>query len=208
MTQPETPLETSIQTATRKRLSRSDRRAQMLEVAQTLIEEDGADALTLASVAERAGVSKPMAYDHFETRSGLLLALLAEADSHYEGVARARMASAPETVEAISEILAEAYVACAMQAGPAALALIAAIEANGDARDLGRVSRDKHVDQFAEAFASVLKSAGPETNLIFVGLIAAGNALCTELTNGRIAEKAAVQTLAHLLSTSIAPFAR
>lgn len=189
----------------RKRMSRSDRRVQMLDVAQTLIEEGGADALTLAAVAERAGVSKPMAYDHFETRTGLLLALLEDADRHYEGIARARIAAAPETVDAIAEIVAEAYVACALEAGPAAAALTAAIEANGDARDIGRASRDLHARQFAEAFAPVLPNIGPEAHLIFVGLVAAANALCAELTSARIAERAATQTLTHLMKTSIAP---
>jgi len=199
--------ETQIETEPRKRLSRPDRRAQMLAVAQTLIEEEGADALTLALVAERAGVSKPMAYDHFQTRTGLLLALLKDADRHYEGIARARIAAAPETVDAIAEIVADAYIACALEAGPAAAALTAAIDANGDARDVGRASRELHATQFAEAFAPVLPNKGPAAHLIFVGLVAAANALCAELTGGRIEERAAAQTLTHLLKTSIAPLA-
>ncbi len=196
------------ETAPRTRLSRADRRQQMLDVARGLIEEQGADALTLALVAEKAGVSKPVAYDHFETRTGLLLALLQDADRHYEGVARARIAAAPETVDAIAEIIAEAYIACSLEAGPAAAALTAAIEANGDACDAGRASRDLHARQFAEAFAPVLKPDDPRTHLIFVGLVAAANTLCAELTAGRISEAAATETLTHLLTNSIAPLTR
>lgn len=191
----------------RTRLSRADRRQQLLEVARALIAEEGADAVTLALVAEKAGVSKPMAYDHFETRTGLLLALLEDADRHYEGVARARIASAPETVEAIAAIVAEAYIACALEAGPAAAALTAAIEANGDARDVGRASRDLHARQFAEAFAPVLPVPDARSHLIFIGLVAAANTLCAELTAGRISEQAATETLTHLLNTSVAPLA-
>ncbi len=194
-----------LETTPRTRLSRADRRQQLLDVARTLIEEDGADAVTLALVAEKAGVSKPMAYDHFETRTGLLLALLEDADRHYEGVARARIAAAPETVEAIAEIVADAYIACALEAGPAAAALTAAIEANGDARDVGRASRDLHARQFAEAFAPVLPEVDARAHLIFIGLVAAANTLCAELTAGRITEQAATETLTHLLTTSIAP---
>jgi len=146
-----------------------------------------------------------MAYDHFETRTGLLLALLDDADRHYEGIARARIAAAPETVEAISEIVAEAYIACALEAGPAAAALTAAIEANGAARDVGRASRDLHAKQFAEAFAPVLPEGDARTHLIFIGLVAAANTLCAELTAGRITEQAATETLTHLLTTSVAP---
>ncbi|WOF75886.1 helix-turn-helix domain containing protein [Parvibaculaceae bacterium PLY_AMNH_Bact1] len=194
-----------LETIPRPRLSRAERRQQLLDVARTLIAEQGADAVTLALVAEQAGVSKPMAYDHFETRTGLLLALLEDADRHYEGVARARIASAPETVEAIAAIIAEAYIACALEAGPAAAALTAAIEANGDARDVGRASRDLHAKQFAEAFAPVLSEGDARANLIFIGLVAAANTLCAELTAGRITEQAATETLTHLLTTSITP---
>ncbi|MCE8000722.1 MAG: TetR/AcrR family transcriptional regulator [Rhodobiaceae bacterium] len=195
------------ESASRTRLSRADRRAQMLEVARTLIEEEGADAVTLALVADKAGVSKPMAYDHFETRTGLLLALLEDADRHYEGVARARIAAAPETVDAIAEIISEAYISCALEAGPAAAALTAAIEANGDARDVGRASRDLHAKQFAEAFAPVLPLPDTRSHLIFIGLVAAANTLCAELTAGRISEQAATETLTHLLKTSVTPLA-
>ncbi len=214
MSQPEPKTRPS----TRTRLTRADRRSQLLDVARSLIEEEGADALTLASVAEKAGVSKPMAYDHFETRTGLLLALLEDADRHYEGVARARIAAAPETVDAIAEIVSEAYIACALEAGPASAALTAAIEANGEASEVARASRDLHARQFVEAFAPVLSDtalADPalpgveqKTHLIFVGLVAAANTLCAELTAGRISQDAATNTLTHLFKSSIAPLAR
>ncbi|WP_437925086.1 TetR family transcriptional regulator [Sorangium sp. So ce291] len=40
----------------------------------------GTEALTLGHLAERAGVSKPIAYQHFETRSGHLIALARQID--------------------------------------------------------------------------------------------------------------------------------
>ncbi len=49
---------------------------QLLDVATSIVRAGGVDTLTLARVAEEAGVSKPIAYSHFGTRSGLLKALL------------------------------------------------------------------------------------------------------------------------------------
>lgn len=181
------------------RLSRADRRAQLLLTATALIEEHGADALTMGALAARAGVSKPIAYDHFESRTGLLLALLAETDRHYEGVARAQLAAAPQTLEAFADIVAKAYVGCALQAGPAAGALLAAIEASGDADGQGLTSRDLHVAQFAEAFAPVIAGPTEVLRLTFIGLVAAANALCVELTAGRISKSDAETTLTHFL---------
>lgn len=191
----------------RTRLSRAERRQQLLDTATSIIETDGADALTLGLVAAKAGVSKPVAYDHFETRTGLLLALLARTDSLYEGIARTQIATAPQTLHAVADIVAKAYVACALEAGSAAAALIAAIEANGAANEVALTSRNNHVAQFTEAFAPVLKGDAETLRLTFIGLVAAANALCNELTSGRLPEKKATKTLATLLKSALAPYA-
>jgi AcrR family transcriptional regulator len=54
--------------------SRRTREA-LLEAARSLIEEDGFDVMTLAAVADRAGVSRRALYLHFPSRSDLLTAL-------------------------------------------------------------------------------------------------------------------------------------
>ena len=60
---------------TRRRLTREQRARQLLDVAWALVGDEGTDALTLGRLAEAAGVTKPVAYDHFVTRNGLLAAL-------------------------------------------------------------------------------------------------------------------------------------
>lgn len=186
-----------------KRLSREERRRQMLGVAKDILRTKGADALTLGGLAQRAGVSKPVAYDHFETRSGLLLALLEEANNHYENDARTRIADAPQTVAAIGAIVSETYIACALEAGPAISVLIAAIDANGEVQDAGRAFRASHAEQFNEAFASALPDNCGDLSLLFTGLIAAADAICAELTSGRITAATATQMLTHLLTASL-----
>jgi AcrR family transcriptional regulator len=54
-----------------KRLPKEQRREQLLDTALAIVREQGTDAITLSYVAERAGVSKPIAYGHFGTRAGL-----------------------------------------------------------------------------------------------------------------------------------------
>ena len=56
-------------------MSKDQRRAQLLETAAVIVRAEGTDALTLARLAEQAGVTKPIAYEHFGTRAGLLIAL-------------------------------------------------------------------------------------------------------------------------------------
>jgi AcrR family transcriptional regulator len=54
---------------------------QLLDVAWQLVREEGTEALTLGRLAERAGVTKPVVYDHFVTRAGLLAALYEDFDA-------------------------------------------------------------------------------------------------------------------------------
>ena len=59
----------------KKRLSRQDRRDLLLDAAVDLIRLEGCDALTLGKLARHADISKPVVYDHFGTREGLLIEL-------------------------------------------------------------------------------------------------------------------------------------
>lgn len=191
-----------------KRLSKAERRRQLLDVAKALLEADGAAELTLAVLADRAGVSKPIAYDHFGTRSGLLIALLEDTSRYYELDAEARIAAAPATIPAISKIIATAYVHCAIEAGPAMTTLAAAAEADLATRRAGRALQDKHAASFERAFAPLIDDPAGQVPLLLKGLVAAANAICDDRTQNRISTDAAIETLCHLLVTSLTPFAR
>jgi AcrR family transcriptional regulator len=58
------------------RLSRSARRAQLLEAARDVFAEQGYHAAAMDDIAERAGVSKPVLYQHFPGKLELYRALL------------------------------------------------------------------------------------------------------------------------------------
>ena len=58
------------------RLPRSARRAQLLEVALEVFVEQGYHSASMDEIAERAGVSKPVLYQHFPGKLDLYLALL------------------------------------------------------------------------------------------------------------------------------------
>jgi AcrR family transcriptional regulator len=60
------------------RLSRSDRRTQLLAAAKTTFVAQGYHSAAMDDIADRAGVSKPVLYQHFPSKLELYLALLAE----------------------------------------------------------------------------------------------------------------------------------
>jgi AcrR family transcriptional regulator len=72
------------------RLPRTARRAQLLEVALEVFVEQGYHAASMDEIADRAGVSKPVLYQHFPGKLDLYLALLeTSCDTVVEGVRNA-----------------------------------------------------------------------------------------------------------------------
>ncbi len=111
-----TPDDTSKPTK-RRRLLREDRLRQLLEVSWRIIREEGTDALTLGRLAERASVTKPVVYDHFGTRNGLLVALYEAYDAKQTAIMDAAIAASEPSLAGRSAVIASSYVDCVLLQG-------------------------------------------------------------------------------------------
>jgi AcrR family transcriptional regulator len=67
------------------RLPRTERRAQLLSAAQKVFSANGYHAAAMDEIAEQAGVSKPVLYQHFPGKLDLYIALL---ESHVDELVR------------------------------------------------------------------------------------------------------------------------
>jgi AcrR family transcriptional regulator len=65
-----------VTTAKRKRMPRAERMRQMIEVAEQVFSARGYAAASMDEIAELVGVSKPMLYEYFNSKEGLLLACI------------------------------------------------------------------------------------------------------------------------------------
>lgn len=101
----------------RVRMSRENRLRQLLEVAWRLAREEGADALTLPRLADEAKVTKPVIYDHFGTRNGLLTALYQDFDERQTAVIDAALDARELTLEGTAGVIASSYVECVLAQG-------------------------------------------------------------------------------------------
>ena len=63
-------------TAKRKRMPRAERERQMIEIAEQVFSARGYTAASMDEIAELVGVSKPMLYEYFNSKEGLLLACI------------------------------------------------------------------------------------------------------------------------------------
>src|SRR6478752_647897 len=86
---------TDATTRVTPRLSKSARRTQLLAAAKTVFVTQGYHAAAMDDIAERAGVSKPVLYQHFPSKLELYVALLDVACD--EAVANVRRALASTT---------------------------------------------------------------------------------------------------------------
>jgi AcrR family transcriptional regulator len=79
-------------------------RAALLDATRELISEGGFDALTMAAIAERAGVSRRSVYLHFTTRAELVTALFSRLNETEDiGASLQRVWDSPHAVTALAE---------------------------------------------------------------------------------------------------------
>jgi AcrR family transcriptional regulator len=104
------------------RLPRADRREALLDVAAELVAAGDIDQVTMDTVAERAGVSRPLVYKHFANRAELLAAVYQrEAELLHEELAA--QVGAATTIEEMFRALAKGALRAQARRGAAYAAL-------------------------------------------------------------------------------------
>ncbi|WP_220347855.1 TetR/AcrR family transcriptional regulator [Alkalilimnicola ehrlichii] len=180
-------------------MNRGERRAQLLDVAQLIIQEEGTDGLTLGYLAERAGVSKPIAYDHFGSRAGLLIALYKAFDDTQAAALADALERTQRQLPEVARVVADAYMRCCAKAGPEWHAVSAALKGEEETEAYYRDVIDGYVDFYCKAFAPYSKLERQQLRLRCVGIIGAGEALSQDMLSGRVDEAAAAACLASLI---------
>ena len=88
------------------RLPRSARRAQLLGAAQEVFVRSGYHAAAMDEIADRAGVSKPVLYQHFPSKLELYLALLDQHAGELLDAVRAALASTQDNKQRVVATIA------------------------------------------------------------------------------------------------------
>ena len=101
-----------------QRLPRSERRLQLLEAAQAAFVEQGYHAAAMDDIAERAGVSKPVLYQHFPGKQELYLALLNYHSVELENLVKAAIASSADNKARVFATVAAYYDFVAREGAP------------------------------------------------------------------------------------------
>ena len=91
------------------RLPRKARRVQLLDAALEVFVAQGYHAAAMDDIAERAGVSKPVLYQHFPGKLDLYLALLEQASDRIIDATRAALASTADNKQRVAATMRVFY---------------------------------------------------------------------------------------------------
>jgi AcrR family transcriptional regulator len=91
------------------RMPREQRRAQLLEAASTVFTAKGYHAAAMDDIADAAGVSKPVLYQHFGSKLDLYLALLDQACNRLLETVTAALASTDDNSERVVATMTAFY---------------------------------------------------------------------------------------------------
>ncbi|OUC98293.1 TetR family transcriptional regulator [Streptosporangium minutum] len=192
------------------RLPRMARRRQLLSAAQEVFVENGYHAAAMDDIAERAGVSKPVLYQHFPGKQELYLALL---DLHVDDmIARCRdaLASTTDNKQRVQAAIGAFFDFVSGQGEAFRLVF------ESDLRNVAPVRQriERNLRESAEMISQVIREdtgcSSDEARLLGVGLVgmAEVSARYWISSNGSIPKDAATQLIARLSWRGISGFPR
>ncbi len=185
-----------------RRMAKAERRRHLLDAAAEIIGSQGSDALTLAHVAERSGVTKPVAYQHFGTRSGLLMALYRDlGNSHAAAVADAlkRQATGPTALADIARLLSTAFIDCVLENGAQYSAISAALAASAEMDGFRQEIRDETAATYQQALALASNPPQRIPQHLLIGILGAAEALAESAARGSIRREDAIASLCKVM---------
>lgn len=183
--------------APKRRLSKQDRHTQLLDVARELIREAGTEEFTLGRLAERAGVTKPVVYDHFGDKAGVLTELYREFEDRQREMLDAALAGAGQEARAVARVIADAYIDCCLAQGRELADVVAALAGSPALSRLRQEAEDAYLATCRVALAPFPGRIDATGLSAFIG---AGDALARDALADRISPATARNTLARVIA--------
>lgn len=187
----------------KRRLARQDRHIQLMAAALEIVRSEGVAAVTLAKVAEKAGVTKPVAYDHFLTIDGLLVALYKMLDREQGDALRRALADEPHDLTTAAERIAATYMHCCADTSGEWHAIAGALRGSPDMETAHRELADAYVSLFVAGLGPHSRLPADELRSRCIALTGAAEALALQMIRGSMTESAAAKTLAAMTVASL-----
>ena len=194
----------------RGRMPRSARRAQLLEAALTVFVAQGYHAAAMDDIAERAGVSKPVLYQHFPGKLDLYLALLDQSCDTIIKAVESALTATHDNKQRVAATMQEFYTYVADAGGAFRLVF----ESDLTSETAVRERLDRVTNSCADAIADVIHDdtglPAEESRLLAVSLVgmAQVSARFWLAENGSLPQHQATDLVASLAWRGIRGFPR
>ncbi|WP_228501420.1 TetR/AcrR family transcriptional regulator [Plantibacter sp. VKM Ac-2885] len=165
----------------------------MLDAFHDLLRTHDLADVTLARVAAHAGVTKPVAYDHFGDLSGLLSEVYRAFESHQRDALVAVLAGAPQDLTAVADLVAEAYIGCCIAEGMELAAVVSALRGSTTLNALRSEAELAYLEICREALEPWTGAIDPA---LLSAIPGAGDALARSILSGALSTAQACATLA------------
>lgn len=186
----------------RQRLSRQERYTQLIEVAWQIIREEGTEALTLGHLAERAGITKPVVYDHFTSRSGLFAALYREYDLRSTARMDEQIRQTAPVLEKLAAVIADAYIECVLLSGREMPSVIAALSGTPELEQLRQEYATAFTEKCGALFAPFCNGNPLPTSALWA-MLGAAEGLSWAVVIGKISAQQAKDELVQMIVTMV-----
>ncbi|MCL6697576.1 TetR/AcrR family transcriptional regulator [Sphingomonas sp. NSE70-1] len=185
----------------RSRLSRSERHEQLLELARQMVRNEGSEALTLGRLAQRAGVTKPIVYDHFGSRTGLLIELYQAFDARQNELIDVAIGESGPDLGSRAGVLAATYVECVVTQGRELPGVVAALSGSPELEQVKSEAEIAFRDKCRRALEPFAQ--GPLSDAKMAGMLGAAQALGRSAVRGEVSEAAAKRELAEIIASVV-----
>jgi AcrR family transcriptional regulator len=166
-----TKVDKAAESSRAARLPRDQRRAQLLDAANEVFTSKGFHAAAMDDIAEAAGVSKPVLYQHFPSKLDLYLALLDSSCERLVEIVTEALASTDHNADRVVATMGAFYEFVSSSAGE--FRFVFESDLTGEGRVQQRLWRVN--DEIADAIAAVISEdtalPGAESKLLAISLV-------------------------------------
>ncbi|MFW1953123.1 TetR/AcrR family transcriptional regulator [Acinetobacter beijerinckii] len=179
-----------------KRLSKEERRQQLLQVARSIIRTEGVEALTLGYLAEQAGITKPIAYRHFIDREGLLISIYQEFSDKQKQDLSTSLEQNITSLDHTIHIFCNACLNCYIATGPEVGLVVAALSGTDLLQNYLLQCQQEFIEIFRHSIYPFVFLEGQEGEAIIIAITGLMETICVAASNGVIDVEAAQHVMA------------
>jgi AcrR family transcriptional regulator len=174
-----------------------------MDVSWRLIREEGTEALTLGRLAEQAGVAKPVVYDHFGTRPGLLAELYREFDDRQTALMDTALRESGPALSDKAKVMAASYIDCVLTQGREIPDVIAALASSPELEKVKHECQVVFMNQCRSVLAPFV-GAGTIAAASLWAMLGAAETLSYAAATGEITARQAESELFEIILAMVA----